>query len=575
MSLKKAVSGQFLYFALNSVLSGFPITGFSGAISGRKASDGISGMIVLSGNIIELGGGMYRANLYDFDCSGDCMGYLFTASGAVARDFSVVTVGGMSGFLYPASGVNATVPPSSLSGVVANSGLFVTVPIASISGAIVNSGLFVTVPTASISGVVANSGLFTTVLPANLSGVVANSGLNVNADVIRWRTVQPNNLLASGRVDATFGFYTNVARSGTLTTVQLDAGAPTGTSGIFDGDLIAITAGSGQYETRRIAFYSASGIATVDKAFTVAPFANSIFYIIPDANPQSGQTFPGSGAGAIANSGLFVTVLPANLSGLIVNSGLFVTVPIATISGAIGNSGQFVTVPKETISGVVANSGLFVTATATVASGLFVTVPIESISGVIVNSGLFVTVPKATISGVIANSGLFVNATANVSSGIFVTVPPESISGVFATASLNSGQSVLVYSGQLSGQLVNMASGGFVTASLNSGQTTIAASGSNYLASGSIFPNTFSSGTATAYIPDRVIQRDFTGSSGLVMSGLSGRCLVNAGRKLTNKFDFQTSGFLTVYQEDDAIVGYRQAVTTQSGAEPITSMDTV
>lgn len=64
------------------------------------------------------------------------------------------------------------------------------------------------------------------------------------------------------------------------------------------------------------------------------------------------------------------------------------------------------------------------------------------------------------------------------------------VSGVFAFASLNSGQSVLVYSGQLSGQPVNplsgvtvpqsgltfIASGPFVVANI-SGQSTIAASG--------------------------------------------------------------------------------------------------
>ena len=58
-------SGQFVYFTLVSSLSGNAVTGSSGSISGRKSLDGLSGMIVLSGNIIELGGGSYRANLYD------------------------------------------------------------------------------------------------------------------------------------------------------------------------------------------------------------------------------------------------------------------------------------------------------------------------------------------------------------------------------------------------------------------------------------------------------------------------------------------------------------------------------
>ena len=34
------------------------------------------------------------------------------------------------------------------------------------------------------------------------------------------------------------------------------------------------------------------------------------------------------------------------------------------------------------------------------------------------------------------------------------------------------------------------------------------------------------------------------------------------------------SGYLRVYQEDDVTVAYDQAVTSASGADPITSLDT-
>lgn len=107
MALKKNVSGQYLYFCLVSTASGLPVAGASGVISGRKSLDGLSGMIVLSGNIIELGGGSYRANLYDHDTNGDCAGYLFTASGCAPVQYSMVTQGGMSGSFHLGSGAYA------------------------------------------------------------------------------------------------------------------------------------------------------------------------------------------------------------------------------------------------------------------------------------------------------------------------------------------------------------------------------------------------------------------------------------------------------------------------------------
>jgi hypothetical protein len=323
--LLKNVSGQFLYFSLVSALSGNQVTGASGNISGRKSLDGLSGMIVLSGNIIELGGGSYRANLFDFDTNGNYAGYLFTASGCVPVQYSLVTMGGVSGqvflgsgsitsgliasgIVFPASGAFATVLPATLSGVVANSGLtvtvlpatisgtFATVPIDTISGAIGNSGQFVTVPPATLSGVIANSGLFVTVPPATISGVWANSGLFVTLPKATISGVVPDVL--SGTVQIASGPFVNAA----------------------------VTVNSGLFVT--VPIESISGV--------------------------------------IANSGLFVTVPKATISGVIANSGLFVTVPPATISGVVANSGLFATVLPANLSGVVVNSGLSVT----VASGL-------------------------------------------------------------------------------------------------------------------------------------------------------------------------------------------------------------
>ncbi len=190
--MNKNMSGQAIYFTLVSAISGNPVTGASGAISGRKSLDLLSGMIVLSGNIIELGGGSYRANLFDFDTNGNQAGYLFTASGCVPVQYQFDMMDGSasgriflgsgsitsgliaSGIVFIASGPFVNVPVSSISGAIGNSGQFVTVPIASISGVIANSGLFVTVPIATISGNISNSGIFVTTLIANLSGVVIN-----------------------------------------------------------------------------------------------------------------------------------------------------------------------------------------------------------------------------------------------------------------------------------------------------------------------------------------------------------------------------------------------------------------
>lgn len=121
----KNISGQYAYFSLVSAISGNPVTGASGSISGRKSLDGLSGLILLSGNIIELGGGSYRANLYDFDTNGNQVGYFFSSSGCVPVQYQFdMTDGLASGHVWLAvgqnanlSGINAIVPPGNLSGV--------------------------------------------------------------------------------------------------------------------------------------------------------------------------------------------------------------------------------------------------------------------------------------------------------------------------------------------------------------------------------------------------------------------------------------------------------------------------
>lgn len=149
------------------------------------------------------------------------------------------------------------------------------------------------------------------------------------------------------------------------------------------------------------------------------------------------------------------------------------------------------------------------------------------------------------------------------------------------TVSLYSGQQVNVYSGQLSGHAVNLLSGNQVA--VVSGTQVNAFSGQVYpnsglatsLLSGAAGENAFASGILDRRIPRAVLVYDFTGASGVIASGMSGRCLLNASRKLTNKFSLTaSSGYLTAYMEDDTSVAYRQALTSVSGAAPVTGLDT-
>ncbi len=220
---------------------------------------------------------------------------------------------------------------------------------------------------------------------------------------------------------------------------------------------------------------------------------------------NSGQAFAASGSfavvppatlsGVVANSGLTVTVIKANLSGIVANSGLTVTVVNASLSGtfvAAGLlSGQSVNVYSGQLSGQnmdVLSGTLFpasgvntvvppITLSGVVAnSGLTVNVIKETISGVVGASGLFTLVPKETLSGVVANSGLFVVATASVASGSLYIA-----SGSLFRESFASG--------------VFQASGGFPTAWGDSGLVKTV-SGTTWIASG---PNVAETLSGTLY----------------------------------------------------------------------------
>lgn len=91
------------------------------------------------------------------------------------------------------------------------------------------------------------------------------------------------------------------------------------------------------------------------------------------------------------------------------------------------------------------------------------------------------------------------------------------------------------------------------------------------LASGSLDANSYSSGFITITLPQNIHTWNYSGAPSV--SGQ--RCLLNAQRKLINKWDLTgNSGHLTVYTENDSTIAYLQAVGATSGAAPITSLDT-
>jgi len=232
----------------------------------------------------------------------------------------------------------------------------------------------------------------------------------------------------------------------------------------------------------------------------------------------------------------------------------------------IANSGLNVTVPVATISGVFVASGSLSGQITTVLSGTLFPA-----------SGVNVVVPKETLSGIVANSGLNVTATATVSSGDVFLASGHNLfwSGqLYLNSGLNvgllSGQTVGVYSGNLSGQRVDLTSGQSYPAS-GVFAAGAALSGQTYLASGSVFATTFASGIITRAIPEGVLKVNFSG-----ITGEADRSLLNAARKLSNKWDLgvTASGVLTVFKEDDTTTAYTQNVGATSGASPVTSLDT-
>lgn len=455
--LVNARSGQTLGFTFISAFSGTPLTGLSGLCSGYRMTDG-GAQTALSGFIIEGAFGQYVAKLYDWDVSGRTISYFFTgASGAIPVEKTVVTTLNVSGQLYPASGINATVPPASLSGVWANSGLFVNVPIGIISGTTV------VVIKETISGVVANSGLFVTA-----NATVASGSLYLASGSIFRETYASGVLGASGGHTLAWG-NSGQAWSASGANVVVPIASISGTNAVVP---IATVSG----------INAVVPITTISGTNAVVPISTL--------------------SGVVANSGLTVTVIKETVS------GVAATVFGSTLSGSLwlasgSLSGQIV----DLLSGYTyPASGVFTVAAVSIASG---SIYLASGTQVLVYSGQLSGQPMTLLSGYsYPASGVFTVATATVGSGtlylasgsIFRETFASGVvgaSGGFPTAWGNSGQvwiasggNVVVPRDTLSGVVAN--SGLFVTA------TASVASGTLYLASGSIFRETYASGVLGA-----------------------------------------------------------------------------
>lgn len=494
--MRKNTSGQYLYFTLVGITSGNPvITGASGLISGRKSLDGLSGQIVLSGNIIELGNGGYRANLYDFDTNGDYAGYFFSSSGAVPVTFSIETWGGASGALFLASGQSVAVNSGSLSGQLVSvfsgslSGQFIRLP----SGFAVslNSGQLVSVFSGQLSGFEVNvhsgqlSGQFTRLL----SGTAVNLLSGAAFDIWEQRTGASGTLkartalgIAAGADLGEFALSGEPADGASFFAAQTMSAV----SGFYQDMQVVFTNGANDGVARPISTYNGSGGFTFTYPFPSTPTSGDTFLVRPTltaASLLSGQT---------------VRVSSGQLSGHQIN----------LLSGR-----SFPVVPPASLSGVVANSGLFVTATATLASG---DVFLASGQAVSLNSGEFVRVYSGQLSG----------------------------------------HGVNIQSGQLSGQQVNLLSGNQVQ--VWSGTNVNTFSGQVNLASGLL----------TKVAPEALLKYPFSG-----MTGESPRSLLNVGRKLLNAWNFTTnSGYFTAFKEDGTTEAFTQEVGTASGSPPVGSL---
>lgn len=466
-------SGQFLPFCLVSALSGNPVPLASGGISGRRTIDG-GLQIVLSGPITENSGGQYIANLYDFDTNGNIIGYYFTASGCVPVHYTIVTQNNVSGQLSPASGLVYPASGASVVGTVLSGTLFPS------SGAtFIASGPFV-----------------------NATATVASGALYLASGSIFLNT------FASGVLGT----------SGSLATAWGSSGAVTVGQNLVSGQTVLIASGQ------------LSG-------FTVTPMSGVVQiasgpFVVATASVASGSLYLASGS-----------IFNYTFASGVIGGGS------GNLPSAWGNSGSVVTAINQDKSGYV---GTVISGTTQIASGPFtVSVPLSGqtflASGSLVNllsgntvqlySGQTVLVASGQLSGYTVTP---MSGVTQIASGPFTVSLPLSGQTFIASGSsvnllsgnttqLYSGQSVLIASGQLSGYAVLPTSGQtFIASGPNVVATASVASGSLYLASGSILRTTFAT--------------DVLGLSGGIATAWGGSGAVTLGQNLTSGVMYLASG---------------------------------
>jgi hypothetical protein len=514
---RKSISGQFVYFAMANTASGLPIVSGGTGISGRRCVDG-GAMSLVSGTFTDDGGGLYHLNAYDWDMSGNNIGFLFTHANSVPISFNVVTtaadptnsgtfgIGALqsgriqiasgpfvvatttiaSGSLYLASGSEINI--ASGSRVLLYSGSLSGFQINLNSGSLVgvHSGTFVNVFSGSLSGIIIASGALVEVLSGTKVNIFSGGFVVATVSVASGELYLASGSIfretfASGVIAASGGLSTSWGNSGAVTLGQnLDKTGYTvlsGTTFIASGPFVvaSVSVASGE-------LYLASG---------------SIF-----RNTFASGVLAGSGGLATSwgNSGAVTVGQNLDKDGYTVlsgttqiASGAFVIASVLSGSVYLASGSIF----RFTFaSGVLAASGGIATAWGN--------------SGSVVTAVNFDKTDYTVLSGTTQiASGPFVVATASVASGeiylasgsIFMTTFASGVvgggSGNLPSSWGNSGAVTVGQNLDKTGYTVlsgttQIASGAFVVASVS------IASGELYLASGSIFRNTFASGVLAA-----------------------------------------------------------------------------
>ncbi len=605
-----------MFFCLVSVFSGNAVTGQSAGISGRVTLDG-GAQAVVAGAIDEPGGGQYRLLPFASDTNGDTLGFFFTASGCAPVSLTVSTQNNVSGRIFTGSGLTWLASGS----VFLASGSVTSGTITS-GSVFIASGPFVVASVSIASGtlypasgsVFLASGSITSGLIASGTVFIA-SGANVVPNIASGTLYLASGSIASGTVFIASGAFVNVGASITSGTIYLASGSiamSTFASGVVGG-------GSGNIPSS----WGNSGAVTVGQNLDKSGYSITTIFDKTGYSLLSGTTFlasglPGySGTVQIASGSFTVATTISGTTFLASGSAT------ALLSGCV--SGQPVSLLSGTTflaSGSI-TSGLIASGTVFIASGPFAVTSIAS-GTTFLASGSATALLSGCASGQLISllSGQSVitainqdksgySLTANfdktdytiLSGTTFLASGLPGYSGTLYLASgplvnISSGNTVSLYSGSLSGQVVStlsgqtfIASGPFTVASVSiSSGTTYLASGSAVslysgqnvvtavnldksgyqLVDGSLRSGTFASGVVDVNIPDAMYRRDMA-----LVSGEAARSLLNATRKLMNRWDTTTtSGVLTVYREDDTTISYTQNIASMSGAQPITSLDT-